>query len=239
MTTHRKVRVLLADDHVMVREGLKHLVNEQPDMEIVADAGEGREALSRARLDGPDVALVDVSMPGWDGVTVARELTRTCPNVRIVAVTRHDDADFVRKMFEAGAVGYVLKQSPSIELLRAIRTVAAGAQYIDPAVRTLHIPASPTCGEPAIARPGEPLTANEETVLRLIASSWTNQRIAEHLGTDVAEVADLRSTAMQKTGLLTRIQIINYARTRGWLNADRTGQSSIARPVEQASTDDH
>jgi len=136
----------------------RHLVNEQSDMEVIAEAGDGREALSLARRHGPDVALVDISMPGWDGVTVARELIRTSPTVRIVAVTRHDD-------------------------------VAAGEQYIDPSVRTPHIPTSPACGEPATARPGESLTANEETVLRLIASSWTNQRIGEHLGTDVAAVA--------------------------------------------------
>src|SRR5262245_9890704 len=113
MSSNARLRVLLADDHEMVRDGLKRLINEQSDMEVVAEAGDGREALRLAELREPDVVLVDISMPGVDGVTMSQELARVCPRVRIVAVTRHDDSAFVGRMLDAGAMGYVLKQSPS------------------------------------------------------------------------------------------------------------------------------
>lgn len=130
----RKLRVLPAEDHVTVREGLRRLVDEQGDMEVVAEAGDGREAARLAQELVPDVAVMDVSMPGWDGLKATRELSGACPQVRVLALTRHEDPGFIAEMLKAGAKGYVLKQSASGELIRAVRAVAAGQCYLDPAV---------------------------------------------------------------------------------------------------------
>lgn len=203
----------------MVRDGLKRLINDQQDMEVVAEAGDGPEALRLAESLLPAVALVDVSIPGWDGVRITQTLTRTCPGTKVIAVTRHDDAAFVRRLLEAGAAGYVLKQSPSAELTRAVRAVAAGERYVDPSVRSARPPLSRAPAQ--TAPPGAPcerITDLEEQVLRLLASSYSNQQIAERLAMDVAEVADTKASAMRKTGVMTRLQVIQYARARGWVD---------------------
>ena len=122
----RKLRVLLAEDHLTVRDGLKRLVNEQEDMQVVAEAGDGREAARLAQELLPDVAVMDISMPGWDGLKATERLTEVCPQVRVLALTRHDDYGFMTQMLRAGAKGYVLKQIPAIELIQAVRAVAAG-----------------------------------------------------------------------------------------------------------------
>lgn len=211
-------RVLLVDDHVLVRDGLKRVVNDQPDMEVVAEAGEGREALRLAQNHAPDIALLDVSMPGLDGVILAEEMRRSCHKVRIIAVTRYDDEGFVRRMLEAGASGYVRKQSSSIEVVRAIRAVAQGYQYIDPGVRrSAPDSGTSTASQLSETGAGEPLTSQEEDVLRLLAASNSTQQIAEQLGLTLEDVAIRKTSAMQKSGLRTRLQIISFARSRGWL----------------------
>ena len=218
MTSRPVVRVLLVDDHAMVRDGLKRLIDEQAEMTVVAEAADGREALRLAERSAPDVALIDVSMPGWDGPTLAQELTRRCPQVRLIAVTRHHEDVFVKKMLTAGVMGYILKQSAGSELVHAVREVAEGRPYIDPSVRTLHSTQTQVSTINEVpATENAPLTTAEEQVLRLIAAGWTHQRIAEHLSVDVSVVLALRASAMQKAGLATRTQIITYARLRGWL----------------------
>src|SRR5215207_5605887 len=129
-----KVRILIAEDHGTMREGLKLLFNNEPDMLVVGEAGDGREAVRLAQELLPDVAVMDISMPGWDGLKATRKLTETCPQVRVLALTRHDDYGFLKEMLRAGAAGYVLKQSASAELISAVRAVAAGQHYLDPSV---------------------------------------------------------------------------------------------------------
>jgi len=209
-----KIRVLLADDHVMVRDGLKRVIDEQDDMHVVAEAADGSEALHLAESRDPDVALVDISMPGWDGVTTAQRMAGTCPHVRIIAVTRHDDEGFLRRMLDAGVSGYVLKQSSSSDLVQAVRSVAEGRQFIDPAIRRSDAaPATVT----ADVTEGEPLTSIEEAVLRWVASAWSNRRIAEQLRVSPDDVVTIKSAGMRKTALLTRLQVLDYARSRGWI----------------------
>lgn len=135
MEKRSKLRILIADDHAAVRESLKRLLNDQEEMEIVGEASDGREALQLAQSLRPHIALVDVSMPELNGFRLAEMISATLPEVRVVAFTRHTDRAIVREMLNAGAVGYVLKQSPSAELTRAIRAVAEGGEYIDRAVR--------------------------------------------------------------------------------------------------------
>ena len=211
----RPITVLLADDHVPVRDGLKRLIDDAPDLHVVAEAADGPAALSLVERYVPDVALVDVSMPGWDGVTLARAMSRTHPQLKIIAVTRHDDGGFVKKMMEAGACGYVLKQNATSNLVAAVRACIAGAVYVDPGVR------SSAAG--AVVMPiadgfrvgtGEPLTSIEQEVLRLFASAWSPQRIAEQLGLDRDDVSRVKVEAMQKAGLTTRLQVMAYVRSR-------------------------
>ena len=212
----RRLRLLLAEDHVLVREGLKRLIDDQPDMEVVAEAGDGPRAVHLAQDLLPDVALVDVSMPGLDGGQVAQKITAACPRVKVIALTRHNDPGFVRRLLEAGAVGYVLKQSASTELTRAIRAVAAGEQYIDSAIRGHASGASPS----ALAAPAKnqmELTAEEEHVLRLIALGHSHPEIATKLSLDIARVLAIRGAATAKIGASSRVAIVRYAETRGWL----------------------
>ena len=218
MASVTKLRILIVDDHALVREGLKRLIHEQPDMLVVGEAGDGHEALCLAKEHVPDVALVDIWIPGLDGARVTQMITDACPQVKVIALTRHDDGGFVRKLLEAGATGYVLKQSALSELTRAVRAVAAGQQFVDASIRCA-VPASASDSahpEPAAASEVG-LSLQEQTVLRLIAAAYTLQEIAESLSIDMAEALATRSAAMAKAGLATRSDVVHYAQARGWL----------------------
>jgi DNA-binding NarL/FixJ family response regulator len=147
-------------------------------------------------------------------VEVAEELARACPGVRVIGLTRHTDPAFMMKMLGAGARGYVLKQSSSVELVTAVRTVVSGAQYIDSSV---HLPPAQPAPPASDAGEGEPLTDREAEVLRFTASSLTARQIAQQMTLDIDDVLALKRTAMRKARLLTRIDIIDYARAKGWL----------------------
>jgi len=216
MVRKAKLRVLLADDHVLVRDGLKRLVDDQPDMVVVAEAVDGPEALRLATSIAPDVALIDVSMPAWDGVKTTQEMMAACPALKIVAVTRHDEESFVRRMLRAGAAGYVLKQSPSAAMTTAIRAVARGERYVD---STLQSPVSEEEVQPSHAEPLEvSLSPMEEQVLRLVASSRSTSAIAAALSLDPDAVARVKAEAMKNARLTTRLDVIRYARDRGWMD---------------------
>jgi DNA-binding NarL/FixJ family response regulator len=207
VNTSSRLSVLVADDHALVRDGLKRVIDEQPDMVVVGEATNGEDAVAEARRLSPLIVLLDVSMPGADGVTVAQELAAACPEAKIIALTRHNDSVFVSRMLRAGAAGYVLKQSPSAELLRAMRVVATGEQYVD---ASLHVPSppdvpqTPPSSEPDPG-PREPLTRLEEQVLQLLARAHSHQEIARELGPGlgVDAVARLKATAMRKAGFKT------------------------------------
>ena len=218
MNSVTKLRILIVDDHALVREGLKRLIHEQPDMLVVGQAGEGHEALRLAKERLPDVALVDISMPGLDGARVTQMIKNACPQVKVIALTRHEDPGFVRRLLDAGAMGYVLKQSALSEVTRAVRAVAAGQQFVDASVRG-GLPPSPAEAASAAgaAAPEVPLSLQEQTVLRLVASAHTYQEIAASLSIDLAQVLATRSAAMAKTGLATRTDVVRYAHARGWL----------------------
>jgi len=213
-----KLRILIVDDHALVREGLKRLIHEQPDMLVVGEAGDGHEALRVAEECLPDVALVDIWMPGLDGARITQMITDACPQVKVIALTRHDDAGFVRKLLEAGAMGYVLKQSALSELTRAVRAVAAGQQFVDASIRdaATSSPSDSARPEPASA-PEVALSSQEQTVLRLVAAAYSYQEIAASLSIDMTEVLATRSGAMAKAGLATRTDVVRYAQARGWL----------------------
>lgn len=211
----RLMRVLLADDNLPVRVGLKHLIARQPDMEVIAETSEGQEALQLAQTLSPDVALVDVSMPGWDGVRLAREMRSACPSMKVIAVTRHDDGGFVQKMLEAGACGYVLKQNATSTLVNAVRKCMDGVAYVDAGAK-LSAPTSATAvaAMPIVKAEHAPLTSIEDNVLRLFGSASTLQEIATELSLDYEEVVRIKEAAMRKLGIATRLQAINFVRSR-------------------------
>jgi DNA-binding NarL/FixJ family response regulator len=211
-----KLRILLADDHETVREGLKAILNAQSDMEVVGEAGDGRSAVSAARRLAPDVVVMDVSMPEVNGLRATADLAGCCPGVKVVALTRHSDHGYVQQLLKAGAAGYVLKQSRTTELLFAIRAIGAGRQYLDPGVTgrvigSLHHRQSAPAGKLSALSP------REEEVLRLVAWGYSNKEIAARLGLSVKTIETHKANAAQKLKLDSRIDMVRFALLQGWL----------------------
>ncbi len=206
------IRVLLAEDHETVREGLRLLVDAQPDMEVIGEAGDGREAIESARSLSPDVVVLDLSMPGLGGVEIARALKGAGVSAAIVALTRHDDHAFVQVLLDAGASGYVLKQSASVELVRAIRAAASGGRYLDPA-----LPARDEDRDPRGRVTTPRATDREIDVLRMIARGYSNKEIAAELDISVKTVEVHKANVMRKLGLRGRTDVVKYAVLNGWL----------------------
>jgi two-component system, NarL family, response regulator NreC len=215
-----KLRILIAEDHETVREGIKLLINAQPDMEVISEVGDGLTAVSRAQTLAPDVVLMDVSMPGATGYQATESLNQLCPQVKVLALTRHTDKAYLQQLVRAGAYGYVLKQSPAAELLRAIRMVAEGRQYLDPAM-TGTVLAS-YAGEPTSFNPNRQpwISKREEEVLRLIAWGFSNKEIGARIEISVKTVEAHRANAMRKLDLHSRIDIVRFALMRGWLQTE-------------------
>lgn len=212
-----KLRVFLADDHVVVREGLKSMVNHQPDMELVGEASDGQAALQQAIGLGPDVAILDISMPGLNGAQVVQRLKRVAPQVKVLALSIHEDIGYLHKLLEAGADGYVLKRSAGDELILAIRSVAAGNAYLDPALAGKVTESLIRKQTPQAWRQESELSEREGEVLRLIAKGYSNKEIAAQLGISVRTIETYRGRALDKLGLYSRVEIVRYALQRGWL----------------------
>jgi DNA-binding NarL/FixJ family response regulator len=213
----RVIRVVLADDHPIVREGLRQLVNAQPDMRVVGEAGDGEEACKVARELQPDVLVMDLSMPVLDGAQATEQVRRDCPNVRVLALTVHEERLYLTQLLRAGASGFVLKRAAGSELVRAVRTVAARAIYIDPAIAGRlvdgYLESSPVEGEQL----RQALSERERDVLVRIATGFSNKEIAAELGLSVKTVESYKARATEKLGLKTRVDIVRYAAKRGWL----------------------
>lgn len=219
MTTavQKKIRIVIADDHGTMREGLRLLMNSQPDLEVVGEAADGREAIRLARQLAPDVLLMDVSMPGMNGLDATRKVKEECPNIRVLTLTRHSDDGFLKQLLAAGASGYALKLSSADELMHAIRTVSAGGTYIDPAIAGKLIRSSArSASKPGPVRRAD-LTEREEEVLRMIAWGHSNKEIASHLNLSVKTIEAHKANAMQKLDMTGRIDIVRYAVLREWL----------------------
>jgi DNA-binding NarL/FixJ family response regulator len=212
-----KLRILLADDHETVREGLRMILNAQPDMQVVATAGDGRDAVDQAEQITPDVVIMDISMPGLNGLAATVQMTERCPSAKVLTLTRHADNSYVQQLMRAGAAGYVLKQSRPAELLRAIRSVAGGTKYLD-ASMTGPATASDAKAATAIPEPTVPLSPRETEVLRLIAWGNTNKEIAGRLDLSVKTVEAHKANGMRKLGMRGRIDIVRYALLHGWLH---------------------
>ena len=212
-----RIRVMLAEDHQTVREGLKLLVGAQPDMEVVGEAENGREAVHLAQRLAPDVLVMDVSMPELNGLKATQKIRESCPAVRVLTLTRHTDGGYLQELLRAGASGYVLKQSASAELLHAIRAVAAGGQYLDPVVTEKVTAGYASRGTRLRGEAAKELSERETEVLRLIAWGHSNKEIAARLDLSVKTVEVHKANAMKKLGIASRIDIVRYAILKGWL----------------------
>jgi DNA-binding NarL/FixJ family response regulator len=212
-----RLRVLLAEDHQMVREGLKALVNAQADMEVVGEASGGRLATQLAQELKPDVVVMDITMPDMNGLRATEHIKQSCPQVSVLALTRHTDAGFIQQLFAAGAAGYLLKQSASTELVRAIRAVAAGGNFLDPQIAGKVIGGYISQQARLKDEPQGELSERETEVLRLIAWGHSNKEIAAHLQISVKTVEAHKANAMKKLGFSGRIDIVRYALLQGWL----------------------
>jgi DNA-binding NarL/FixJ family response regulator len=215
---NRRLRILLVEDHETVRQGLKLLIDREPDLEVVDEAGDGAQAIERGRLEHLDVVVMDLSMPGMSGVVATRKLKELRPDLPVVSLTRHADQTFLEELLRAGASGYVLKQSPHAELFRAIRAAASGQQYIDPALMH-HLAAPFAAQERKRTRRGVPAVTDRETeVLRLVSQGYSNKEIAGQLELSIKTIEVHKANAMRKLGLRGRIELLRYALLQGWLH---------------------
>lgn len=224
-----KIRVLLADDHGVLRAGLRLLVNAEPDMEVTGEAGSAEETVRVAKEARPDVTVLDLSMPGG-GLKALEALRRQCPDTRVLVLTMHDDPAYLRSALAAGAVGYVVKKVADRELLSSIRAVYHGATiaFLSAPAGGSHAARVSEALPDAAARPT--LSNREQEVLVLLARGYTNRQIAERLQRSVKSIETHRSRLSQKLGLKTRAEIVRYAFTTGLLDSASASQEEAARP---------
>src|SRR3954451_10715754 len=206
------IRVVLVDDHAVVRAGLRLLLDGEDDIEVVGEAGDAREAVFEVREKRPDVVLTDVVMPGQSGIEVTPTLLKESPETKVLVLSMQDDPRYVREAFEAGASGYVLKEAADAELVAAVREVANGGSYVHPALGARLAVAEAKARREADA---DPLSEREHEVLRLLALGHTNQEIAKMLFISVRTAETHRAHIMQKLRLTSRAELVRYALERG------------------------
>jgi DNA-binding NarL/FixJ family response regulator len=207
------IRVLIADDHALLRDGIRALLRAVGDVEVVGEAADGQQALEEARRLDPDVVLMDIAMPGLGGLEATLAIRRECPRSRVLVLTQYDDREYVSRFLKAGASGYVLKKAAGAELASAIRAVHRGGLVLDPAV------AREAVGEPAAAIAAddvyETLTDREKQVLKLVAEGRSNKEVAQVLGISVKTAMTHRGHVMEKLALHDRTGLIKFALRRG------------------------
>lgn len=211
------LRILLADDHAIVREGLKRLIESQPGMTVVGEAENGADAIRMAGELCPDVAVLDISMGEVNGARATQEIHKHCPKTKILALTVHEDKSYLHELLEAGAAGYILKRAASDELIHAITIVAGGGVYVDPRIAAKLIPTAAYSSSRSEAQAD--LSARETEVMRLIAQGFSNKEISVQLGVSVKTIETYKARSMEKLGLRSRVDIVRIATKRGWLTA--------------------
>lgn len=219
--TH-KIRVMIADDHAILRAGLRMLVNAQADMEVVSEASDGEKAIQTAQKTRPDVALLDLTMPRVGGMTALQEMARTCRETRVLVLTMHDDPAYLRSALAAGGSGYLLKRAVDAELIAAIRAVHCGGIFVDPRLANILVQDVLTKrGTKAGAtRPVNILSQRELQVLTLVARGYTSAEIAKQIFVSVKTVETYRSRVAEKLGLRARSDVIRFAAQMGLLTPE-------------------
>ncbi len=214
----KKLRILLADDHRIVREGLRFLIDGQPDMHVVGEAANGREVLIKARDLKPDVVVMDLSMPELNGLQATERLRTDLPDIKIVALTANEDESYLRQLAKVGAAGYVLKRSAGDELIKAIGVVAKGGVYFEGPLASRALARQMTGSAPRTESSSVPLSDREKEVLLMLAWGYSNKEIAGHLTLSVKTVETYKVRIGDKLGLRSRTEMVQYALRQGWLN---------------------
>ena len=215
-----RVRVALCDDHAVVRSGLRAILEAEADLEVVGESGTAEEAVALAREAQPDVFVMDIGLPDRSGIAATAEVCQASPATRVLVLTVHDDVTYLRRAFDAGAVGYLVKEAADVELVQAVRQVAAGKQYVHPSLGAALLAREVATARPA--GPGGELSEREVEVLRLIAGGLTNAEIAARLYVSVRTVETHRAHIHQKLDVRTRAGLVRVAREAGVLPAGDT-----------------
>lgn len=210
----KRIRILLADDHAVVRQGFKMILGAQSDMEIVGEAANGREAVERAEELRPDIVVMDVAMPELNGIEATRRLAGSVPHTRVVALSMHKDSVYVREILRAGARGYLLKDSPAGDLVSAVRAVASGQSYLSPAVSNAVLDDY----RKHVTNPIDLLTSREREVLQMLAEGKTNKEIAGVLNLSVYTVDAHRGRIMEKLNLHSINELVRFAVRNGLID---------------------
>ncbi|MEW6749999.1 MAG: response regulator transcription factor [Candidatus Latescibacterota bacterium] len=219
------IRLVVADDHAVLRAGLRMLLNAQPDMVVAGEAADGQEAVAAVGALAPDVVLMDITMPSGGGLAATKEIRRLYPKVRVLVLTMHDDEGYTRQFLRAGASGYVLKKAADTELTAAIRAVHRGDVYIHPSM-VRGLVGGLLDGQPqreAAGAHGAKLTSREREVMALVASGYTNQETADKLFVSVKTIETHRAHIMDKLALRNRADLVRYAVEHGLLQGPGEG----------------
>jgi len=220
MANGSKIRVLIADDHAILRAGLRMLIDSQPDMKVIAEAPNGEEAVRLASAEHPDVVILDITMAGGGGLRAVSEILKVCSSTRVLLLTMHEEPAYLRTALASGAAGYVLKKSVDANLLAAIRSVHKGRSYVDSELASALIQhALPDLAQPG--RPDEVLSERELQVLKLVAEGFSSREIAEQIYIGVKTVETYRARFAEKLGLKSRADLVRYALEVGLLSPER------------------
>jgi two-component system response regulator NreC len=219
-----KIRVMIADDHAILRAGLRMLVNAQADMQVVSEAPDGEKAVETARETKPDVALLDLTMPRVGGMKALQEMVRGCRKTRVLVLTMHDDPAYLRSALAAGASGYLLKRAVDAELISAIRAVHRGGIFVDPRLANILVQdvlAKGSTKARSSSRPTNILSRRELQVLGLVARGYTSAQIAKQIFVGVKTIETYRSRFVEKLGLRTRSEVVRFAVQMGLLTPEK------------------
>ena len=215
------VRVVLCDDHGVVRSGLRRILDAEDDLEVVGESGTVREAVTLAASLLPDVFVMDLGLPDGSGIDATAEVVRVSPTTRVLVLTVHDDIAYLRRAFEAGAVGYLVKEAADIELVQAVRQVASGKQYVHPTLGAALL--APDAPPARLGGPGGDLSDRELEVLKMMALGLTNTEIGQRLFVSVRTVETHRSHIHQKLNVRNRAELVRRAKEAGLLDGDDPG----------------
>jgi len=211
-----RLRLLLADDHTVVRQGLRRILEDRPEWEVVAEAGDGREAVRQAEVHKPDVAIVDVAMPLLNGIETTRQITRKSPATRVLVLSMHADEAYVTQILQAGATGYLLKDSADVDLIQAVAAVAKGTSFFSPAIaRVMLDDYVQKLAEKGVTDRYESLSEREREIFQLIAEGKANKEMAVLLSISPSTVETHRARIMEKLDLHSAAEIVLYAVRRG------------------------